>query len=215
LAAVLAAPPFFAMLAIARVLLLALPPVIASSPLFLVHGFHQTVLALVVVGALAWEREPAGRRRSFRAAVRSGGAVAAAGAFAVLAGSALTKAVVGLAGAFTPVSPRSLSDLAGPGDAQGALATLFAFQAGFLLAIGITMVAGWPRLLGSLGALLGIQVVFLIGLAEIANRGGGLPHALLLRAWAVGLPAALALLMLRSRPPAARSFLRLASHGPA
>ncbi len=214
LLALVAAPPFLAMLAIARVLLLALPPVLASSPLFLVHGFHQTVLALIVVGALAWEREPVGPGRSFRAAVRSGGAVAAGAAFATLAGGALTRTVTGLAETWAP-SSRSLSDLAGPGDAQGALATLFAFQAAFLLAIGIATVARWPRLLGVFGALLGIQVVFLIGLEEIANRTGGMPHALLLRAWAVGLPTVLALLLLPLRPPAARSFLRLAPHGPA
>jgi len=50
-------------LAVVRLLLLALPPVLAASPLFLVHGFHQFVLgALCVVGlALLRERPAPGR----------------------------------------------------------------------------------------------------------------------------------------------------------
>ena len=216
LVALAAAPPFFAMLAVLRVLLLALPPFIASSPLFLVHGFHQMVLALMVVGWLAWRREPLGRGRWFRAALRSTLAIAAALVFAVFAGSALTHALLVIAGALTPLAPHSLSDLTGPGDAQGALATLFAFQASFLLALGVSLVAGWPRLLRALSALFAAQLLFLVLLVEIADRTGAMPHALLLRAWAVGLPAVLALVILRVRPEVDdRPLLKLLPDGPA
>ena len=213
--ALAAAPPFFAMLAIARVLLLALPPFITSSPLFLVHGFHQVVLALMVVVFLAWQREPAGYHRWFRAVLRAGLATAAAAVFAVFVGSALTNTLVGLAGALMPMAPHALSDLTGPGDAQGALATLFTFQASFLLAIGVSAVAGWKPLLKALAALFVTQVLFLIVLVEIADRTGGMPHALLLRAWAVGLPAALAFAMLRPRPQVGSPLLTLIPDGPA
>lgn len=215
LAALALAPPFFAMLAIARLLLLALPPFVASSPLFLVHGFHQLVLALLAVVFLAWRREPGGGyHRRVGAATRAALAVIAALAFAVFAGGALTAALLGVAGAMTPLAPHALSDLAGPGDAQGALATLFAFQAGFLLALGVSMAAGWPRLLRVLAALFVTQLLFLVVLVEVTDRTGVMPHALLLRAWAVGLPAALALLLLRFRPRIDHPVVRLAPDGP-
>ncbi len=213
--ALLAVPPFFASLAIVRVLLLALPPFIASSPLFLVHGFHQMVLALVVVGWLAWRREPVGYHRWFRAAMRATLAVAAALVFAVFAGGALTTGLLGITGAMTPLAPHALSDLTGPGDAQGALATLFAFQASFLLALGVSMVAGWPRLLRALATLFVAQLLFLLILVQLADRTGAMPHALLLRAWAVGLPAALARVMLRPRPRVESPLLTLVPDGPA
>ena len=73
----LAAPPLFAALAIARLLLLALPPALAASPLFLVHGFHQLVLAVVAVALLALWREPPAPRRWARAAGRAGAALGA------------------------------------------------------------------------------------------------------------------------------------------
>jgi hypothetical protein len=215
LMALAVAPPFFAALAIARVLLLALPPFVAASPLFLVHGFHQVVLALMVVVLLAWRREPDGYDRWFRAATRATLAVTAALVFAIFAGATLTAALLGIAGAITPLAPQALSDLAGTGDAQGALATLFAFQASFLLALGISTVAGWPRLLKAMGALVVAQLLFLVILVEIADRTGAMPHAFLLRAWAVGLPAVIALLLLRIRPRIEHPIARLSAHGPA
>lgn len=213
--ALAAAAPFFAMLAIARVLLLALPPFITTSPLFLVHGFHQLVLALLVVVILAGRREPSGDHRWFRTATRASLAVGAAVAFAIFAGTGLTSTLVGLAGALMPMAPHALSDLTGPGDAQGALATLFAFQASFLLALGVSMAADWKNLLKALAALFVTQSLALVSLIEIADRTGAMPHALLLRAWAVGLPMALAVAMLRPQPQAETPRLTLVPHGPA
>jgi exosortase/archaeosortase family protein len=211
--ALLAAAPFFAALAIARVLLLALPPFITSSPLFLVHGFHQLVLALMVVAFIVWPSEPAGYKQWFRAATRAGIAIAAATTFALLAGSALTSALVGLAGAVLPTAPHALSDLSGPGDAQGALATLFAFQASFLLALGISMAAEWRPVLKALFVLFIAQLFFLVSLVEFSDRTGGTLHALLLRATAVGLPLLIAFALLR--PRVENSALILGAHGSA
>jgi len=115
----------------------------------------------------------------------------------------------------TSLPPHALSGLSGSGDAQGALATLFAFQAGFLLALGVSMVAGWPRLLGALAALFVAQALFLVALVEIADRTGAVPHALLLRAFAVGLPAALAFMVLRRPPRVETPLLTLVPDGPA
>ncbi|HVR72544.1 MAG TPA: hypothetical protein VMT87_17045, partial [Vicinamibacteria bacterium] len=95
--ALMAALPFFAALAIARLLLLALPPVLAASPLFLVHGFHQLVLAAALVALLALWREPPAPRRWARAARRTGMALGAAAIVVVVAGDALTSAVLGAA----------------------------------------------------------------------------------------------------------------------
>ena len=214
--AVAAAPPLFALLAIARLLVLALPPAIVASPLFLVHGFHQLVLALVGVVLLAFWREPPRTRSGLRAARR---ALAALGASAILAaalGPALTTAVLGAAGAVASLAPHTLTALTAPGDAQGALALLPAYQVGLLLAIGMTAFPGWRRFLSAFGLLLASQVVLLVVLGETAEHAGLVAHALFLRAWAVGVPVVLTLVMLRAGQPAAGTLapLRPAADGP-
>jgi exosortase/archaeosortase family protein len=214
--ALLAAPPLFAALAIVRLLLLALPPALAASPLFLVHGFHQLVLAVIGVVLLAMWREPPAPRRWARAAGRAGAALAAAAILAIVAGAALTSAVLGAARAVASLAPHTLTELTAPGDAQGALALLPAYQVGLLLALGMTAFAGWRRLLSAFGVLLLSQVVFLVVLGELADHAGLLAHALLLRAWAVGVPVVLTLVMLRAGQPAAGTLapLRPAADGP-
>ena len=213
--ALMAAPPLFAALAIARLLLLALPPALAASPLFLVHGFHQLVLAVVGVVLLALWREPAGHRRWMRAAARAGAALGIAAMAAVVAGGALTSAVLGAARAVASLASQTLTELAVPGDLQGALAVLPAYQAGLLLALGLTAFAGWRRLLAAFGVLIASQVAFLVLLGEL-DHAGFVAHALLLRAWAVGVPVLLTMLMLRAAPPAtgALATLRPAADGP-
>ena len=86
--ALVAAAPLFAVLAIARLLVLALPPALADSPLHLVHGFHQLVLAVAGVVLLALWREPPAPGRWARVARRAGEALAAAAIFAAVAGHA-------------------------------------------------------------------------------------------------------------------------------
>jgi exosortase/archaeosortase family protein len=210
--ALAAAPPLFAALAIVRLLLLALPPALAASPLFLVHGFHQLVLAVVGVALLALWREPPGPRKWPRAAARAGAALGVAAMLAIVAGGALTSAVLGAARAVASLASHTLMELGAAGDAQGALALLPAYQAGLLLALGMTAFAGWRRLLTAFGVLLASQVVFLVVLGEL-DHAGLVAHALLLRAWAVGVPVVLTLVMLRAGQPAVAS-LRPAAHGP-
>ena len=84
------------------------------------------------------------------------------------------------------------------------------------LVIGITAFAGWRSLLSAFGVLLVSQVVLLVVLGEMADRAGLSAHALLLRAWAVGVPVVLTLMMLRAGPPAAGMLapLRPAPDGP-
>ena len=124
--------------------------------------------------------------------------------------------MLGAARAVASLAPHTLTELAAPGDAQGALALLPAYQAGLLLALGMTAFAGWRRLLPAFGVLLASQVVFLVVLGELADHAGLVAHALLLRAWAVGVPVVLTLVMLRAGPPAAGTLapLRPAADGP-
>jgi exosortase/archaeosortase family protein len=214
--ALAATGPLFASLAIARLLLLALPPALAASPLFLVHGFHQLVLGVISVVLLALWREPPAPRRWARAAGRAGAALGAAAILAIVAGAALTSAVLGAARAVASLAPHTLTELAAPGDAQGALTLLPAYQAGLFLALGMTAFVGWRRFLSAFGVLLASQVMFLAILGELADHAGLVPHALFLRAWAVGVPVVLMLVMLRAGPPAAGTLARLrpAADGP-
>jgi exosortase/archaeosortase family protein len=206
--ALAAAVPLFALLAIARLLVLALPPALAASPLFLVHGFHQLVLALAGVVLLALGQEPPGPGRWGRTARRAGAALGAAAILAAVLGHALTTAVLGAAGAVASLAPQTLTELAAPGDAQGALALLPAYQAALLLAIGMTAFPGWRRFLTAFGLLLASQVVLLAVLGELAAHGL-VAHALLLRAWAVAAPVLLALLVWRTGQPPAGLLLPL------
>jgi exosortase/archaeosortase family protein len=201
--ALTAAPPLFAALAVVRLLLLALPPALAATPLFLVHGFHQLVLAVTLVVLLALWFEPPAPRRLARAAGRAGAALGAAAILTIVAGAALTSAVLVAARAVAFLAPHTLTELAAPGDAQGALAVLPSYQAGLLLALGMTAFAGWRRLLSAFAVLLASQVALLVVLGELADHAGLVPHALLLRAWAVAVPVVLTLVMLRAGPPAA------------
>lgn len=124
--------------------------------------------------------------------------------------------MLGAARAISSLASHTLTELAAPGDAQGALALLPAYQAGLLLALGMTAFAGWRRLLSAFGVLLASQVVFLVVLGELADHAGLVAHALLLRAWAVGVPVVLTLVMLRAGQPAAGTLapLRPAADGP-
>ena len=214
--ALMAAPPLFGALAIARLLLLAIPPALAASPLFLVHGFHQLVLAVILVVLLALWREPPAPRSWARAAGRAGAALGASAILAIVAGAALTGTLLGAARAVASLAPHTLTELAAPGDAQGALALLPAYQAALLLALGMTASVGWRRLLAAFGVLLASQVVFLVALGELAAHAGLVSHALLLRAWTVGVPVVLTLVMLRAGRPAAAPLVPLqpAADGP-
>jgi exosortase/archaeosortase family protein len=190
--------PLFALLAIARLLVLALPPALAASPLHLVHAFHQLALVAAGVAVLALWREPRGARSWTRAAGRASAALGAAAVLAFATSAALSRGVFALARAVAPHAP---SDLVTPADAQGALALLPAYQLGLLLAVGLTASVGWRRMLPAFGVLLASQVVFLVALGEMAAHAGVVMHALVIRAWAVAVPVVLSWLLLRAEGP--------------
>ena len=213
--ALVAALPLFAALALLRLLLLALPPALAASPLFLVHGFHQLVLAAVLVSFVASRQAAQAGQNWAQAAGRAGVALAVAVLLALLAGRFLAGAVLVAARAVAVFAPHTLTELAAPGDAQGALALLPAYQAGLLLALGMTAHARGKILLAAFGLLFATQVVFLVALGELADHAGLVAHALMVRAWAVAVPVVLALTMFRAREPLGPNLapLQPAIHG--
>jgi hypothetical protein len=193
-------PPLFAALALGRLLILAVPPVVTSSPLLLVHGFHQLVLAVAAVAVFALAREPAAPGRWMRACRRASAALAVALLAAVAAGAALNAALPRAARALDAIAPHAIVELVEPGDAQGALALLPAFQAGLLAALGIVAAPGWRAVVLGFAALLASQVALLALMGELAVHAGLLAHALVVRAWAVGAPVVLAMLLFRVTP---------------
>lgn len=201
--------PVFAALAVVRLLLLALPPVLAASPLFLVHGFHQLVLGVVAVAVVAWWRARVGGDGKARPARRALAAVAAAIALALAAGGAWTAIVTGFADAIAALASHAPAGATNPGDAQGALALLPAYQAALLLALAVAAVVPWRRLAAASAALFVFQVALLVILGEIAEHANIVAHALLLRALAVAVPGLLTIAMLRTAPPAAGTPLPL------
>lgn len=202
-------PPLFAGLAIARLLLLALPPVVAASPLVLVHGFHQLVLGVLLVTFFAWRASPTRPSESGHVALRSLAALGAGLLFAILLGEVLTGVVSGFGRAVAPAAVQSFADIRGLDDIQGALASLVTFQASLLVALAVAMAPPRRQWIGSFASLFVAQIVFVMIVGEVALRSGEIPHALLLRAWAVGLPVGLMLILPRfpSSNPSPRTLV--------
>ena len=169
--------PVFAALALARLLVIALPPALVGSPLFLLHGFFQLAIVLPLAAAFA-------RGRLAPAAMAS-----AAGALAaVLGGSAYADVLVRVSAATAPVFPHALATLAV--DNQGALRLLPAYQLALLLTLWVAAF-GWTRLRTGLlaaAAIAASQLAVLIALGESQAHAALQPHALAVRAWAVVIP---------------------------
>jgi exosortase/archaeosortase family protein len=166
----LAALPLFTALGIARLLVVALPDVVA--PLFFVHAFYQLLLAAVVVCLAAVWRH--GRR-------------AAAGY--ALAGIITGVLFVYLAG---PLYTRAITYPSGTAfdDPQGAIALLPSFQVGLYLALWVAafVTVGWRRFLGGLAALGVTQTAGLLALQALATYPGLTAHVRDVRGWAVAGP---------------------------
>ena len=165
IAGVLVAAPLFAALGVVRLLLVALPGMVAS-PLFFVHAFYQLLLAAVIVLIAAVWRH--GGRTAARYAV--------AGAFV----GVLFVALLG------PVYTRVISYPAGAplSDPQGAIAILPAFQIGLYLAMSVAafVALGWGRFFTGL-AVLGLTQT--AGLLALQTLAAPVPHV---RAWAIAGP---------------------------
>jgi len=168
---ILAAAPLFAVLAILRLLLVALPGEVAS-PEFFVHAFYQLLLgAVVVVLAALWRH--AGRPAAGHALA----GIVAGVLFVYLLGPFYTRVV--MSGVGTPLD-----------DPQGAIALLPAFQVGLYLALWLaaSIGAGWSRFFGGLAALGVTQTTGLLALHALASYAGMAAHVRDIRGWAVAGP---------------------------
>ena len=184
LMATCAAVPVFVTLGVARLLLVALPAVIAD-PLFAVHAFYQVLLGTMLVFAAAWWRHHS---------------VAALGL-----GSLGLAAGVMCLGVLGPVYAAGLTavGMTLPYDAQGAIAFLPAFQIGLYaaLAVATAVSAQWRRYLTGLAILLISQVATLTVVATIARDLGLMLPVAAIRAWAIAGPALIVAGVMRSVPP--------------
>jgi exosortase/archaeosortase family protein len=168
---VLATPPIFIVLGVVRLLVVALPGVVAS-PMFFVHAFYQLLLGAVVV---------------FLAALwRHGGRGAL--------GHALVGVIVGVlfVRVFGPLYTPLVNAFGGApiDDPQGAIAFLPAFQVGLYLALSVAAFAafGWGRFLAGLAVLGLTQTAGLLALHALAGHAGLMPHVRDVRGWAVAGP---------------------------
>lgn len=203
LSALALALPVFFVLGILRVLVLALPPAIVASPLFVAHGFYQLVAGLAVLTvACAWAisrgDEPA--RRS-QIAGRALVAASAAVALAAIAGDAWRAGVIALLAPIQTLAPHAFASWSVPGDVQGALPLLPAYQLGMLGGLWIALApfrrfgrAALAFMLLALG-----QVAILVALGEAAAHWEMPAHALIIRGAALAMPIAIAWLLFRPR----------------
>jgi len=171
----LAAPPLFIALGVARLLVVALPPTIVASPLFLVHAFYQLLLAALVVFLAATWRHGAGGLASRRATL----------------GLALGLAVVYVLG---PLYTRALSATFAAStsfdDPQGAIALLPTFQVGLYVALSVAAVTAltWRLFATGLSLLVLSHVAVFAGMAFVLRHAGLMPHVRDIRAWALAGP---------------------------
>jgi S-adenosylmethionine decarboxylase len=170
--------PLFFVLGIARLLLLALPPVLIQQPAFLAHGFYQLLAGCltIVVAAHVALRGQSGWAASRRALF----ALTASGVAGLAIGPAWNVALFA-----TGLSVAS--------DPQGALALLPAFQMALTLGLWIALTGGrrYSRLARGLGVVAAAQIVLLAALGSL-ELAGIHTHALVIRGWALAGPLAVA-----------------------
>ncbi|HXG87448.1 MAG TPA: hypothetical protein VNJ02_03850 [Vicinamibacterales bacterium] len=179
---VIATLPIFFALGVVRLLLVAVPTLIAS-PTFLVHAFYQLLLGVVVIATAAAWRHPG------RAAIRYGAlGIAVAVAFGMVVGPFYTRVVVAALG---PVP-----------DPQGAIAMLPAFQTALYLAVCAAAFAPMSRarFLGGL-VLLGATQAAGLAVLPLLTASGIFLHVRDIRGWAVAAPLLMiAAVATRARP---------------
>ena len=180
--ALAATPVIFFAIGVARVLVLAVPVALVGSYEVAIHGFSQTLVAvLLVAGAAIWTVGN-GRQGAARALMAVGVGVAAS----------LTAAPV--LGTLLGGGAAALQALAGHGhafvDEQGAAAVLPAFQVGLFTALwaAVSGRAAWRSALLGLGVLTASQAALALPVGELAFHVGFDPHVSLIRAWTVVVP---------------------------
>lgn len=189
---VLAFVPLFAVLTTARLLTVALPPLLGTSPLFVTHAFYQLLLAAVIVATVAVARRPGtdGARHAVGRAAGSGLLGVAMGkAGGMLAAAVVLSAVEGL----RIIAPHGLTSLSPPGDFQGALAILPGFQIGFLIALWLVAIGRrrWSTLARMTVVLLAFQVGLVVALGELEVHTRLVPATALVRLLALLVPIGL------------------------
>jgi len=199
LAVALALPLFFA-LGVTRLIALALPAAISTTPLVIVHGFYQLIggIALIGVAASAARHLTPQVNGALRWSAGWSFAAGIAGALvmAAVAGSAWTRLVLEGAAVLSAVATHTYTTT--PPDAfQGALAALPAYHLGLLAGFWIVLTnARRPgRAVTALCLLAAGDVGMLALMGEAQTHAGITPHVLVIRAWAIGLPTALAWLL--------------------
>jgi exosortase/archaeosortase family protein len=173
--ALVAAPPLFVGLGIARLLVVALPASLVGSPIFLIHAFYQLLLAGVVVLLAAFWRHGGGATAWRRALL--GGTLG--GLFVYLLGAPYTRVLTSVFAAGTPLE-----------DPQGAIALLPEFQIGLYLALSVAVFVAlnWQPFVTGL-ALLGLsQIAVFRALHFVVRHTGLTPHVRDVRAWALAAP---------------------------
>jgi hypothetical protein len=163
--------PLFIALGIMRLLVVALPGVVAS-PLFFVHAFYQLLLGAVVVFLAALWRH--GGRTALGYTL---GGVVVGVLFVHLLGPFYTRVMTFRGGAALD-------------DPQGAIDFLPAFQVGLYLALWVAafVAVGWRRFVGGF-ALLGLtQAAGLLVLHALTTHPGLGAHVRDVRGWAVAGP---------------------------
>jgi exosortase/archaeosortase family protein len=197
-AGLLAFAPLFGALTVARLFTLALPPFLARSPMFPVHAFYQVLLGALLVAAAVWWRH--GRHRRGRAVALAAAAIGVGAGFAAVTGAAYAGLLRAEGVLLRAWAPRTLVSLTWPGDQQGALLLMPAYQLGLFVALWLAAF-GARRLRAAAAGLLALHASHVLVLVALGMTGGaaGVPPTPL-RAWAVAGPLALAWLL---RPRAA------------
>jgi SAM-dependent methyltransferase len=193
--------PVLGAVAVARLLVLAAPPALVESPLLVVHGFHQLVLFAAIAAVASYWAEARTEGRLGRAGSKTALVLGATLLVSLLVGRLYDATIVAAAGALRAWAPHALITLLPPGDVQGALALLPVFQVALLGALAwvVRSRVVRRRLAAAALVLWASQVSLLVLLGELAARVGFTPHALAIRAWAVGWPLVLAFLTLDRR----------------
>ena len=182
-AAVAAAAPLFVGLAVARLLVIAIPATLVASPVFLIHAFYQLVLAVVIVGLVSYWRHGATARAWRRAllACGVGGAVGYASS------------------SYTRLFESAFSVGAALPDPQGALAFLPPFQIGLYGALSVAgfLTVRWRPFAGGLALLALTQVMVFAALQRLVEVAGVLPEVREIRAWAIAGPLFVVIAIMR------------------
>ena len=164
--------PLFVALGIARLLVVAVPAGLDTSPAFFIHAFSQLLVAAGMVGGLAFWRYGA-RAAMFARAVA---ALILAVAFVRWLGGPYTHAILWFPTGATPFN-----------DPQGALAFLPAFQFGLFLVLWVAAFApsGWTRFLCGASLLAAMQIGVAGGAHLLTVHAGMTLPVPEIRAWAL------------------------------